>query len=500
MTFDSEAVQTFKESIKTEQDIAGKIDKGLALMTTLLSDSDRSSLKNFWSIKNLIRSFFKEKMHPTKRTELWNRYIALRDEANCLKEIKDEQAAFAIKQVEIAIDSLEDDLKNYDDLIEKNQSFSFPLSMGLKHLSLDQRKYYAIQKELHLLKIWIDRINGLRKELLIIDMRISHKNKILKRLSKLGDRVFPKRKELVKSVSDSFTCDVEAFIEKRFSAREERGQIPSYVVRDEVKALQGFAKILTLNTDSFNKTRTSLSHCWDEIKKEEKEQRLKMDELSKECKENFNAMSRKVEAFRLFCKKEANQNARKIIEELDALQNEMKKIALSREQVKTLEVAMQKIHAEVIDSIEIKAQKEKSAVDKKIGDLKEKLNHLLNQIGCITLEDLEKKVAQLKQVYTTLSLAPLESHLFTRDFADLTTVILNRKEPALGGEALHLFYTDRLSHMQMIRQEVEEYRKQMGRSNLDFTQAMTYRELYDRAKAHLDDEMKMIENLEEKLI
>ncbi|QVL58258.1 MAG: hypothetical protein KFB93_04035 [Simkaniaceae bacterium] len=496
--FESEAFKAFKESFEKEKEVEEKITKALEFMKSVLSEVEKGSLKDFWDAKKLVGPLFKEKMNPIKRNHLWSQYAELGDEARRLKEIKDEQAAFSVEQVELAIEALEADIGHYDRLVDQIPQLEVP--KGLKSLSLNEGEYSVVQRELQLLKTLISRLDGLRKEILSTDMRISHKNKILKRLSKLGDDVFPKRKELIKKVSESFIKDVEAFVESRFPQGDEKFGAPYYVIRDEIKSFQGLAKLLTLNTQSFTKTRKALSECWDKIKEKEKDRRTEMGERSEEQKKNFDVLVPKVEAFEALCSQEENQERSRVLEQSNALQDEMKEVALSRDHVKILKDRIQKARSNALDKVKAKAEEKKHAAKKEINDLKEKLADLIKNESTTSLVDLEKGEEEFKEAYVKLNLSPMEIYLFERQFADLKSFIFSKKESVISGEDLEGLYEQRSAHVEVIKKQVEEYRKEMGASNLDFEKAMTYRELYDSAKIHLESEMEALENLEEKLI
>ncbi len=496
--YESEAFITFKEFFEKVKEVEEKIAKILEFMKAILADIEGGSFKDFWDAKKLIGPLFKEKMNPVKRNHLWSEYTQIGDEARRIKEIKDEQSAFSIEQIELAIDGLEADIGHYDRLIEQIPHLEFP--SGLKELSLNEGEYNIAQRELQLLKTLISRLDALRKEVLSTDMRISHKNKILKRLSKLGDEVFPKRKELIKKLSDSFISDVEAFVKDQFPEGEEKFGAPYYVIRDEIKSFQGLAKLLTLNTQAFTKSRKALSECWDKIREKEKERRSEMGERSEEHKKNFEALIPKVEAFEAFCAKEENHIRTKVLEQSNTLQDEMKECALNRDQVKILKDRIQNARANALDHVEAKVEKKKHTAKKGINELKEKLIHLIENESSTSLEDLEKGEEELKKAYEKLNLTPLEIHLFERQFADLKSFILNKKESVISSDALEELYEERAAHLEVIKGQTEEYRKEMGGSSLDFEKAMTYRELYDSARIHLESEMEALENLEEKLI
>ncbi len=495
---ESEEFKGFRESFESAKEIEDKVQLALDFMKSVLSKPEGVTLKDFWDVKKLCGPLFKEQMNPIKRNHLWAEYAELGDEARCLKEIKDEQAAFSVEQVELAIEALEADLDHYDRLVEQIAPVAFP--QGLETLEVKEGDYHSVQRELSLLKTLISRLDSLRKEILAIDMRISHKNKILKRLSKLGDQVFPKRKELVKAISDAFVADVEAFVKKRFPEEGDKYDVPYYVIRNEIKTFQGFAKVLTLNTQAFTKSRKTLSEGWDKIKEKETERRAEMGDRFEEQKKNFDELLPKVEAFELFCANPDNQVRSKVLGESNALQEAMKGAALSRDHMKLLKDRIQKARSGVLDQVQAKVDEKKAEALKEVDDLKEKLTQLIENESETALEDLENREEELKKSYESLNLSAVEIHKFERDFADLRSFIFNKKEGVLREAALEDLYEERASHVEVIKTQVEEYRKEMGGSNLDFEKAMTYRELYDSAKIHLDKEMEALKNLEEKLV
>jgi hypothetical protein len=495
---ESEEFKEFRESFESVKDIEDKVRLALDFMKSVLSKPDGVTLKDFWDVKKLCGPLFKEQMNPIKRNHLWSEYAELGDEARRLKEIKDEQAAFSVEQLELAIEALEADLDHYDRLVEQIAPVVFP--KGVETLEIKEEDYRFAQRELSLLKALISRLDSLRKEILAIDMRISHKNKILKRLSKLGDRIFPKRKELVKAISDAFIADVEAFIKRRFPKEGDKYDAPYYVIRNEIKTFQGFAKVLTLNTQAFTKSRKILSEGWDKIKEKETERRAEMGERFEEQKKNFDELLPKIEAFEAFCANPGNQERSKVLGESNALQEVMKGVALSRDHVKLLKDRIQKARSGVLDQVKAKVDEKRAAALKEVDDLKEKLTQLIKNEDGTALEDLEKQEEELKKSYELLNLSAVEIHKFERDFADLRSFIFNKKEDILGEDSLESLYEERASHVEVIKRQVEEYRKEMGGSNLDFEKAMTYRELYDSAKIHLDREVEALENLEEKLV
>src|SRR5262249_50061033 len=144
------------------------------------------------------------------RSKLWDEYVDLTVEARKVKEILEEQSAFAMEQIELAIAGLEKGV----------QSISIPgesrVETASETIRANEAEYGPLQFELNALNPLAGQLNGLRKEVAQTEMRIRFRTKFFKRLSSLGDAIFPKRKTLMDQVSQSFERDVDGFIAKHF--------------------------------------------------------------------------------------------------------------------------------------------------------------------------------------------------------------------------------------------------------------------------------------------
>ncbi|MCB1085194.1 MAG: hypothetical protein KDK60_03740, partial [Chlamydiia bacterium] len=380
----------FQEFLKVFEETKGieeKVMHGLEFMKKALSFTGGMTFKDFWDAKKLCGPLFKEKMNPIKRNVLWSEYAELGDEARRIKEVKDEQAAFSIEQIEIAIAALEGEIAQHDHLVSQAPKIKFP--KGIEKLGIDHKHYRSVQEQLQLLKTLISRLDGLRKEILAIDMRISHKSKLLRRLSKLGDEVFPKRKELIKSVSETFVKDVEFFAKRRFPEGDEKLPAPYYVIRDEIKCFQGLAKVVTLNTQAFNQSRKILSNYWDKIQVKAEEKRSEMEERIEKQNENYAALQPKIEAFETFCQQNENHTKGKILEASDALYQEMKEVDLGRDHVRELKDKIQAAQEGALQHVDAAHQKKKAAAHQKIDDVMQRLIALIEGEKKASLEELQ---------------------------------------------------------------------------------------------------------------
>lgn len=271
----SKAYKEFYAQFESTQSVEEKIQLILAFMRKALQGKV-PVFRDFWQAQRLCLPLFKETLDAIMRSKLWGEYTELSKEVRRLKATLDEQASFAAEQIDLALTSMEQEIEHVEEKAAQLLSIEFPKE---SHALQGKEEFYtSLQTSLSLLNQWASRLSSLRKEVLASTMRAKLKTSFLERLSKLGDRVYPKRKELVEQISTAYIADVDAFIAAHFG--QVKSKLPFYTLKDEIKALQGFAKQLSLSSAAFNKTRESLSKCWDNVRAKEQE-RKKMGEANK---------------------------------------------------------------------------------------------------------------------------------------------------------------------------------------------------------------------------
>jgi len=507
----SETLDTFLSQLKKVEKTDEKIRLCLDFMRTCISDSRMPRFKDFWEGKRLCLPFFRESLGPAARSHLWAEYIELSNEARQLKEILDEQSAFAMEQIDLAIGGLEKDLEQYDQQIEQMP----PILLSSPCQALDKKKevYNQIQRELSLLNTLAARVNGLRKEVIKTEMRIRFKNRLFDRLSTAGDKIFPKRKELIRKISSEFMSDVEGFV-KRYFEGELDPKVSMFDLREDIKILQGFAKQLTLDTHSFTETRLQLSKCWDILKQKEKDRKKEIAQKKHEFKKNFDLVMEKI---KLLAEKCQGENC--TLDEATKLANEiltyMRNIELGREEVKLLKDEIQKAKSPVIDKLKKEQEERERGLEEiqrqkreKLEVLKKEMEQQLSSASTFTIEEMSTfRLAFVKQV-EALPLTSAEKELFEELLKQLRDKIIEKKEEAMLNlsqdarnslEQLKAILEERKLQRQEIRAQMESYRKALSGSGFDFEKAMRYRELIDAEKSRLDKTNDAIEEIEEKI-
>ncbi|MGK0183298.1 MAG: hypothetical protein ACI9YB_002610, partial [Halioglobus sp.] len=505
------SVEEFKKTLETVADPEEKLSMSIELMRKTLSQSGSPHFRNFWEFRKICLPLFKNNINPAKRIKLWADYSELSKEARQLKEILDEQSAFAVEQIDIAIQTLEDNVENIKERLTTVSDVAFPAES--QTLEPKFTFYNDIQRELSLLNTYAARINALRKELIKTEMRIRHKNKFFQRLSATGDKVFPKRKEHIKTISQQFIDDVEGFVTDNFTDTQQLGSL--FYFREEIKALQGIAKILTLNTHSFTHTRSKLSESWDKVKRLEKDRKKERAQMRAVYKENIALVDVRIETYtkEIEEKKLSNADRKKSLNEIS---NFMKDLDLGRDEVRILKDKIAQLRQVIFDQ---EKSVEKERLDKEndrkrlkveqFESLEERIETFLKE--AIELENeliTETKAALLLEIEEAPLLLKGDKQNLERLFRPLRDIIAEKKEKALMDmpegdrqalESLRVMLSQRLERRQEIKTLLESYRKTSGTSSLDFEKAIAYKELIREEKEQLVKVNERIKELQEKI-
>jgi len=501
----------FLAGLEKQQTPENKVSYILQYMESSLSQGGAPSFKNFWEARKRCLALFKEETFShAVRTHLWSKYVELSKEAHRLKEVLDEQSAFAAEQIKLAIAALEQDLDKMSD----PQAFGSEIEFGTVAKSIEPHidYYLAKQRELSLLNAFAARINSLRKELIKTDMRIRFKNGFFQQLSKAGDRVFPRRKELIKEISERFNEHVDVFIEKCFSGA--KIEQPLYFLRDEIKSLQNMAKVLTLNTQSFNQTRMKLSECWDRIKKLEKERKKDRHKLYAEFKEGAAHVEPKLKEL-----EETYQSSglsdHQLADAIQEVSQLMSEVRLSREDVKKFRDRLNKIRRqeeEKASAAEKERKKKLRQIEEerkeRFGEVFGKLEALIQKASSLKPDEIETEKENLQQEFDNLALTKGEKSDVERLYKLLQDAISKIKIENLSSDdrdalvQLEKILRECKQRRKEIRNQLEEYRKASGSSGLDFEQALKQSEQVEQEKQRLatvDEEIVEIESRIKKL-
>lgn len=511
----SSSYADFKKECSEQESPEQRLSLTLDFMERTLMQQGSPHFKEFWEARRYCLALFKENINPAVRSHLWNRYCELSHEARRLKEILDEQTAFAMEQIEIAIKALEGELS--DDTSTLSMTPEVILRETPASLTTEKLEFYnQLQRKLCLLNAQASRIDVLREELIKTEMRVRHKNKFFERLSTAGDQVFPSRKELIKQSSSLFITDVDQFVIDYFPEKQPHGDL--FALREEIKAWQSLAKQLTLNSHAFTHSRKALSECWDILKHADKERKKSRSLQRSHHKQNAEALVLEL------------QNAKTAIEEgslsIDDMHANHSHIAdlirrteLEREDVRTLRGSLDEIRR-IIDSKEKAIQnlhdqeerQRQQARQEKVVQFKERALTLTASPDDSDLEALTAQYQQLISDCDGASLSRQERQQLERPLKALRNQIALLKDKQMfalatfQGDGTHDSRQELLadiqklqSHRQQVKGQLEALKKQAGASSLDFSRAIELNEQIQVEKERLDNTDKALRDLNSKL-
>lgn len=500
--------EAFKKGFEEAPDFETRLQLAVNFMESSLAQGGSPHFRSFWEARRLCLPLFRENINPTLRSHLWAKYSELSKEARRLKEILDEQSAFAVEQIEIAIQVLENEIAG--DIVAqemKGEQIIFPQA-----LDKQQDMYLELQKRLNGLNVQASRINALRKELLKTEMRVRHKNKFFQRLSAAGDSVFPKRKELIKEISQQFIHDVEAFVKHHFE--EEAVQESFFLLREEIKNFQNLAKVLTLNTNAFTQTRMRLSECWDRIKVEEKEWKKERFQQKAVFKENAEEIEKQIQDLRakFESQEESPGEAQKKMEGIAA---HMRKVELGRDEVKLLKDALNDLRKLIQEKLKAGEEARQQQEIERERQKKEKYQGFKNQIEQLIQIQEEMNADQLTEARDHLlsliqnsNLIKSEKIELERLLKPLKDLIVEKQEQAFlvlsvddrqALQQLKNVLDQRKDRRQEIKNHLDVLRKGAGSSNLDFEKAMNFTHQINEEKDRLDKANQSIIDIERKI-
>ena len=502
--------EDFLVSLEKVNDPESKLQHAIDFMEASLAQGGSPHFKSFWEARNICLQIFKENIAPAVRMILWAKYNDLSKEARRLKEILDEQSAFAVEQIEMAVKALETDIVSFDEHLEKMPKIDLQIATLALEKSLPL--YERLQRELNLLNTQASRINSMRKELIRTEMRVRQKNKFFQRLSAAGDKVFPKRKELIKEVSQSFIADVDSFIQHHFS--KENFDDSLFALREEIKTLQNLAKVLTLNTHAFTYTRMRLSECWDRIKNEDKERKKERAQQKSAFKQNFEESMQKIQEF--------NQNYQdnqpsiaEATKQLDELIGHIRNLEHGRDEIRTLKAEVQAARKPIQDRVKsqeeerlnLDQEKEKQR-RQKILDIKKQAEDLLNDSEELEAEVIETRRDAIIDFLSSSSIGKADKQEIERILKPLRDLISDKREKSMlslsddDRQTLRQYkevLKQRKERRQEIKAQIDILRKTSGASGLDFEQAMNMNAQIAAEKERLEKINQGIQEIEQKI-
>jgi hypothetical protein len=485
-----------------------RLRTGLQHMRRVLSLEGKPDFRTFWDVRHLCIGFFREGIHPAIRSQLWEELRDMTAEARRLRDHLCEQADFASDQIELAINALQLEIEKVSEAVETAPPLVLPLPS--RRLELRLALYDRLQREIDLLTSWAGRINGLRQELVKTEMRVGRKTKLFRMLSLAGDRVFPRRKESVQRISEEFTRDVEALAQV-FAI--EPWPSPFYVLRDEIRSFQAFAKKLSINSQAFTASREVLSTCWDQVRAREEQRKQEQAERQEIHLQQLAQLTKGIQAVR-----EAVEGGELTITaagaELERLEAEVRVAEVGSRERKQLRAAISGVRRLLDDRLHSEKEAEsRREVErtKESANLAARLEGELRSVQQLAQRGNPEGPAQLSLLLAEFQKAELihehRSRLkltIEKVRAELSQAeenqLLRASEGKEGeGEVLRTILAARKQRRAALKERVEALRRRTGASGFDFGSAMAAEELLQSERAELAELDAQIDGLRGRL-
>jgi len=504
----SETMKAFKEAFDLQKNLEERLKMSIAFMRESLAQDKTPRFKDFWETKKLCLELFKEKINPLVKAECWKEYTTLSAEAKRLKDLLEEESVFAVEQIELALQALDEEILQPESSIAKQSS----LERKGESTFLSRRwdDYDSKQREVQWYLQLTTRMRDLRKSILEQEMRIRHKSRLLKKLSSIGDLFLPKKKALIALVTKEFTEDVQQFAIENFSLEThsiKQGASSIRSLRESVKEFQQLAKQLALGTKAFTQTREVLSSCWHIVQEAGKEKKKEFLERQEQCKASYEEAVEVIRSCEKQCIESPPSTREEVAARIQKVEEELSKKSLAEQDLKGLRRELRRVENEALKPFverdrEFSLKKEQELLAKK-----QALDLYKEELQKLVREHAKSSLKELQEAYHAFA-----DKAFKPSLADQTTLdelrkelyeaILLKREQELAEEdteALEKLLGEWEEFREKTRASVERYRKEMGGSGFDFEKAMLFGKAMDLEKARLDRAAEKVLELEDKL-
>lgn len=500
-----ESMDSFEQMVAERGSVEEKIVFALEQMESLLKNADQSSdLKLFWSVRKFCLPLFQQMGDPVQRASLWGRYTELTREGRHLKILQDEEGAFLVGQIELAISCLESDVNDFFVKTEKEEiAKEDRAALEIQSLAAHKDFYLSTHADLRWLSSFSSKIINLRKELMNMSMRMRLKSQFFQKLSVLGNKVFPRRKELTEQVSELFAQDVDAFVEKYFAkASRESLKKTVFFLRKEIKRLQQAAKYLAISSSVFSSTRLRLSQCWDQLKGLEKEIRQEQSRLAAASAENVKKVQERLDQVEALLQE--NAEIQKIRKEIEEISKQIRGLSLVHDDVVLVKGRIQTLLGQIRER-EAVAEKEKKEQQAKAEQARaEAIQALEDEVqrfceSCKEgelLEGSKERCQELKEAVKKMAHLPYSKKVaLDNQINAAQRSILQRMEeqmlacPDAKEKVLNMrqVLEQRMLRRKELKAKLECDKKLLGGSGLDFDRALQYSAMVEEDRRALEE-------------
>lgn len=481
----------FESAIEGEIEADKKLELSIKFMRAALGEGKKAQFRDFWRIKKVCLELFKGEIHPVKRAIFWADYTTLLTEAHELQKILEEQTSFQVEQIDLAIAGLEKEMQEKETRVLKNDPKDFH---SLPH-SIELTK---LCQEVGFIESFRMRILDLRRELLALEMRVSLKNKMLDRISKLGDLIFPQRKKLLLEISALLSSDVDKFIQENFDITNHtvKPNAHTFSLREKTKDFQFALKHASVTNETYRKIRSQLGQAWEILSEVEKARRVERESRSKE---------EGAFAEELFKKASELPLDQSLLESAKDIFLEMREKRVQKEAGRKIREVLDK----KISAWEAERAKEEEArlVEKNQAKLEhaQMLDRTLNELESflpkITKMELSKALTffdEKKKLLQSELVEKKQKIRFEQVAFAIEDKILELEASQLEGHQIEGILQRRVVLRDSLKEAIQRLREEITKVGLDFELALELRRVVDSNKMQLEKVEEAIGSLQEK--
>lgn len=457
-----------------------KLEKILDYMQKQLSHGQVKPLSRFWKMREYCLKLFKENLALPKRIHLWEVYQNIVTEIVKLKEVLTEKSLYHKEEIEKAADGIQKDLENLEAIIASSPKVEIPHKCNC--LEKNRELYETGQRELNIINNYAKQLNALKNEVAGLEMPYRERQELLNKLHTLSDLVFPRRRELLANISKKYCDDIHYFTVMNFEKKELK--LPLFDLKDQIKALQGFAKVLSLNVNAFSQTREKLSQCWDKIRAFEKEQKKIKEQQKATCNENEMRLHDRIERLK---ESKADLSKKDFDHEINSIDQSIKQAELQKPQRMKLKDLLSELDETSAAREEVSKEEDNFVnLQRELLDVQEKGQRW----DFFTLHDECKR---LQNIYKDLALLDVHQNKLTRSFFNLKTLMMEKLFIEVENcVEVEEFSTQVEEFRQELKGDMEVYRRALNTSNQSIEKAMLYNELLTQTKHKLQEFEKKI--------
>ena len=432
-------------------------------MKSFIESSEHADWTVFNQSKKSFLELFKQVPNSPDKQKIWKQFVEISDSARAIRKLQEEEGQFAADMIAKALDAIEVEISN-------------PMSIAFTHPLFDKvTSFKDVKSELisalsafKYLNSKADQIQSLRDELTRTGMRLSVKGRLFDKLSLIGDKVFPVKKELGLKVIDLFNAGLEDFCQ--FASKQSDGS----EILFQIRVIQSFLREMNLKKASYDQIKNTLDPLWkkavilkDKKNLEQQEALAKSEALKKTFEESF-ATIKELAALN------KDEEALKIY---DSLLLKLKDKQILKPDYRALRGELEDVSQPLFDRIKMQNELKNAKVKEQASILDEKKQSLLTVLTDSLAID-EKKNALDELVSLNLNLDEFYRFNYTY-YVALTA-------QAKTSEELEDIYFE-------IKKIQDALRSSLAASAMDFSLIMNLSDVHEDIKTLLSEIVKKVE-------